>query len=77
MPSDGDESDNDQSLAFAESLFFKSKGKNKKPLASTPVLKRHEADVEKKNYQESVPLMWRKGHRKKARKRRAKPDHQE
>ena len=48
VPSDGDESNKDQSLAFAESLFFKSKGKNKKPLASTPVLKRHEADVEKK-----------------------------
>ena len=48
MPSDGDESNKDQSRAFAESLFFKSKGKNKKPLASTPVLKRHEADVEKK-----------------------------
>ena len=48
VPSDGDESDNDQSLAFAESLFFKSKGKNKKPLASTPVLKRREADLETK-----------------------------
>ena len=48
VPSDGDESDNDQSLAFAESLFCKSKGKNKKPLATTPVPKRHEADVEKK-----------------------------
>ena len=48
VPSDGDESNKDQSLAFAESLFFKSKGKNKKPLASTLVLKRREADVEKK-----------------------------
>ena len=48
VPSDGDESDNDQSLAFEESLFFKSKGKNKKPLASTPVPKRCKADVEKK-----------------------------
>ena len=48
VPSDGDESDNDQSLAFAESLFFKSRGRNKKPLASTPVPKRREADVEKK-----------------------------
>ena len=48
VPSDGDESDNDQSLAFAESLFVKRKGKNKKPLASTPVPKRREADVEKK-----------------------------
>ena len=48
VPSNGDESNKDQLLAFAESLFFKSKGKNKKPLASTPVLKRHEADVEKK-----------------------------
>ena len=48
VPSDGDESDNDQSLACAESLFFKSKGKNKKPLASTLVLKRRKADVEKK-----------------------------
>ena len=48
VPSDGDESDNDQSLAFAKSPFFKSKGKNKTPLASTPVLKRREADVEKK-----------------------------
>ena len=48
VPSDGDESNKDQSLAFAESLFFKSKGKNKKPLASTPVPKRREADVEKK-----------------------------
>ena len=48
MPSDGDESDSHQSLAFAESLFFKSKGKNKKPLASTPVPKRREAALEKK-----------------------------
>ena len=48
VPSDGDESDKDQLLAFAESLFFKSKGKNKKPLASTLVLKRREADVGKK-----------------------------
>ena len=48
VPSDGDESDNDQLLAFAESLFFKSKGKNKKPLASTPVPKTRKADVEKK-----------------------------
>ena len=48
VPSDGDESDNDQSLAFAESLFVKRKGKNEKPLASTPVPKRREADVEKK-----------------------------
>ncbi|KAL9963753.1 hypothetical protein ACROYT_G027287 [Oculina patagonica] len=48
VPSVEDESDNDQSLAFAESLFFKRKGKNKKPLASTPVPKRREADVEKK-----------------------------
>ena len=48
VPSDGDESDNDQSLAFAESLFFKRKGKNKKSFASTPVPKRREADVEKK-----------------------------
>ena len=48
VPSDGDESDNDQPLAFAESLFFKSKGKNKKPLASTPVPKTRKADVEKK-----------------------------
>ena len=48
VPSDGDESDKDQSLAFAESLFVKRKGKNKKPLASTPVPKRREADVEKK-----------------------------
>ena len=48
VPSDGDESNKDQSLAFAESLFFKSKGKNKKPLASTLVLKRREADVGKK-----------------------------
>ena len=48
VPSDGDESNKDQSLAFAESLFFKSKGKNKKPLASTLVLKRRKADVEKK-----------------------------
>ena len=60
VPSDGDESDNDQSLAFAESLFVKRKGKNKKPLASTPVPKRREADVEK-SYQESAPLMQRKG----------------
>ncbi|KAK2564167.1 hypothetical protein P5673_012407 [Acropora cervicornis] len=44
VPPDGVESDNDQSLAFAEPLFFKSKGKNKKPLASTPVPKRCEAD---------------------------------
>lgn len=48
VPSDGDKSDNDLSLAFAESLFFKRKGKNKKPLASTPAPKRREADVEKK-----------------------------
>ena len=48
VPSDGDESDKDQSLAFAESLFVKRKGKNIKPLASTPVPKRREADVEKK-----------------------------
>ena len=48
VPSDGDESNKDQSLAFAESLFFKSKGKNKKPLASTLVLERRKADVEKK-----------------------------
>ena len=48
VPSDGDESNNDQSLAFAESLFFKRKGKNKKSFASTPVPKRREADVEKK-----------------------------
>jgi len=47
VPSDGDESDNNQSLAFAKSPFFKSKGKNKTPLASTPALKRREADVEK------------------------------
>ena len=46
VPSDRDESD--QSLAFAESLFFKSRGRNKKSLASTPVPKRCEADVEKK-----------------------------
>ena len=44
VPSNGDESNKDQLLAFAESLFFTSKGKNKKPSASTPVLKRHEAD---------------------------------
>ena len=55
MPSDGDESDNDQSLAFAESLFFKSKGKNKKPLASTPVPKRRKADVEKKLTKKRAP----------------------
>ena len=75
VSSDGDESDNDQSLAFAESLFFTSKGKNKKPLASTLVPKRREADVEK-SYQESAPLMQQKGHRKKS-QRREKLDHQE
>jgi len=76
VPSDGDESDNNQSLAFAKSPFFKSKGKNKTPLASTPVLKRRETDVEK-SYQESAPLMQQKGHRKKAPKRRENPDLQE
>lgn len=71
VPSDGDKSDNDLSLAFAESLFFRRKGKNKKPFASTPVPKRREADG-KKSYQESAPLMQRKGHRKKVQKRRGK-----
>jgi len=50
VPPDADESDNDQSLPFTESLFFKSKGKNNKPLASTPIPKRREADVEKINF---------------------------
>ena len=40
------ENEDKLSLAFAESLFFKSKGKKKKPLASTPVPKRREADLE-------------------------------
>lgn len=45
-PSNADNSDDDKALDFAKSLFFKSKGKNKKPLTSTP--KQREADVDKK-----------------------------
>ena len=45
-PSNSVNPDDDGSLDFAKSLFFKGKGKNKKPLASTP--KQREADVDKK-----------------------------